>query len=151
MPQVDFYILRESAGPARLRFACRLIEKACLGGHRVIAWLDSEAELAELDGLLWTFADRSFVPHERLAADGTAEAPVALQTGTLPAAPGFDVLVNLGSHSLPAEAGFARVAEIIEADENRRRLGRERFRAYRDRGWNPNTFNIDNETDAGNG
>ena len=28
---------------------------------------------------------------------------------------------------------FARVAEIIDADPERRRLGRERFKAYRDR------------------
>ena len=27
---------------------------------------------------------------------------------------------------------FARIAEIIDADEQRRRLGRERFKAYRD-------------------
>jgi DNA polymerase-3 subunit chi len=151
VPQVDFYILRGSAEPARLRFACRLIEKVWLGGHRVLAWVDSEAEAGQLDTLLWTFAERAFVPHDRLAADGTAEAPVALQAGELPATPHFDVLVNLGSRPAPADGAFARVAEVIDADETRRAQGRERFRAYRDRGWTPNTLNIDNETDAGNG
>jgi DNA polymerase IIIc chi subunit len=42
------------------------------------------------------------------------------------------VLVNL-SRQLPAEPErFARIAEILDADPERRRLGRERFKAYRD-------------------
>ena len=43
-----------------------------------------------------------------------------------------DLLVNLSTH-LPARLDrFARVAEIIDADDERRRLGRERFKAYRE-------------------
>jgi DNA polymerase-3 subunit chi len=43
-----------------------------------------------------------------------------------------DLLVNL-SGRLPARLErFNRIAEIIDADDERRRLGRERFKAYRE-------------------
>jgi DNA polymerase III subunit chi len=48
------------------------------------------------------------------------------------AIPSADLLVNLAQR-LPSQLqGYTRIAEIIDADEERRRLGRERFKAYRD-------------------
>ena len=44
-----------------------------------------------------------------------------------------DLLVNLADRLPEGLPRFTRVAEIIDADEERRRLGRERFRVYRDR------------------
>jgi DNA polymerase-3 subunit chi len=43
-----------------------------------------------------------------------------------------DVLVNLSDRLPGGLERFARVAEIIDADPERRQLGRERFKAYRD-------------------
>ena len=62
MPQVDFYVT-DAAGDARLQLACRVTEKAYLAGLRVLVWWRAEGELGRFDELLWTFADRSFVPH----------------------------------------------------------------------------------------
>jgi DNA polymerase-3 subunit chi len=43
-----------------------------------------------------------------------------------------DLLINL-SVELPAGLDrFSRVAEVIDADDDRRRRGRERFKAYRE-------------------
>ena len=61
---MDFYVLPGSEARARLKFACRIAEKAYLAGQRVFVWLEDAAELRSFDELLWTFADRSFVPHE---------------------------------------------------------------------------------------
>jgi DNA polymerase-3 subunit chi len=47
-------------------------------------------------------------------------------------APPADLLVNLADR-LPAHwERYPRIAEIIDADEERRRLGRERFKSYRE-------------------
>ena len=85
------------------------------------------------DELLWTFDDRTFVPHrisrdEQLADRGT---PVHV-TVALEGVDNADLLVNLADRLPDGLPRFARVAEIIDADESRRRLGRERFKAYRD-------------------
>ncbi|HEU4626336.1 MAG TPA: DNA polymerase III subunit chi [Steroidobacteraceae bacterium] len=138
---VDFYVLEEVSARARLRTACRVVEKAYLAGHTVLVWHTELDELKEFDELLWTFGDGSFVPHEPLSAAGFEVAPVLLSMGTPPNIP-FDVLVNLAA-DVPACADAAqRVAEFIDGDPGRRQAGRARFRAYKERGIQPNTHNV---------
>ena len=131
--RVDFYVLQSTAPKQRWTFACRLAEKAYLKDLRVLILGASAAEAKSMDELLWTFSDRSFVPHQFCEdAHPTDEpAPVRL-TAALEGAGGADLLVNL-SDRLPQDLErFARIAEIIDADPERRRLGRERFKSYRD-------------------
>jgi DNA polymerase-3 subunit chi len=131
--RIDFYILASTAPEQRRRLACRLAARAYLEKARVIIWSGSDAEAKACDELLWTFDDRTFVPHrisrdEQLADRGT---PVHV-TVALDGVDNADLLVNLADRLPDALPRFARVAEIIDADESRRRLGRERFKAYRE-------------------
>jgi DNA polymerase-3 subunit chi len=146
--RVDFYVLKSSAAKQRWTFACRLTEKAYLKDLKVVLLSDTAADADGLDELLWTFNERSFVPHEVCrAAGGTCAAPVQL-TPDLDAIEAADLLVNL-SGRLPARLErFARVAEIIDADDERRRLGRERFKAYRDLKLTVETHQLDEAPDA---
>jgi DNA polymerase-3 subunit chi len=131
--RVDFYILKSSAAKQRWTFACRLTEKAYLRDLKVVLLSETAAEAEVMDEMLWTFNERSFVPHDihRARAAGDDPAPVKLTTD-LDAMDSADLLVNL-SGRLPSHLQrFSRVAEIIDADEERRRLGRERFKAYRE-------------------
>ena len=131
--RVDFYVLPSTAPEQRCRLACRLAAQAYLANARVIIWSGSDAEARTCDELLWTFDDRAFVPHrisrdEQLADRGT---PVHV-TVALDGVDNADLLVNLADRLPGGLQRFMRVAEIIDADESRRRLGRERFKAYRD-------------------
>jgi DNA polymerase-3 subunit chi len=68
-----------------------------------------------------------------------------LESAEMPAA---DLLVNL-AHRLPTHLQrCTRIAEIIDADEERRRLGRERFKAYRDLKLTLETHQIDEAADV---
>lgn len=138
---VDFYVLEEVSARARLRTACRVVEKAYLAGNTVLVWHTELDELKEFDELLWTFGDGSFVPHEPLTAGGFEVAPVLLSMGTPPTVP-FDVLVNLAPEVPACTDTAQRVAEFIDGDPARRQAGRTRFRTYKDRGIQPNTHNI---------
>jgi DNA polymerase-3 subunit chi len=139
--RVDFYVIAEAAGTARLKVACRLAEKAYLASQRALIWHTDRTELEALDELLWTFADGSFVPHEWLTSNAAAEAPVLLSAGT-PPAEGFDFVVNLGADLPPFLHLTRRIAEIIDGDEARRRAGRARFKAYRELGIEPATHTL---------
>jgi len=140
--RVDFYVLPGSEPRARLKFACRIVEKAYLADHRVFVWLDDALELQSFDELLWTFADRSFVPHEIFSDAGQwRDTPVLLGCQVQPQQP-YDLLLNLGSEVPQAAAHAGRIAEIVDAEEPRRRAGRNRFRHYRDRGLTPETHTI---------
>jgi DNA polymerase-3 subunit chi len=130
--RVDFYILKSTTARQRFSFACRLTEKAYLRDLKVVILQDNLDDAKTLDELLWTFDERSFVPHQICLNDQfDAATPVhlALESANMPVA---DLLVNL-SDRLPSRwERYARVAEIIDADEERRRLGRGRFKAYRE-------------------
>jgi DNA polymerase-3 subunit chi len=147
-PRVDFYVIPGTEPRARLVFACRLAEKAWLQEHRVFVRTGSADEARAFDELLWTFHDRSFVPHELAAAAGASTAPVSIGTEP-PEGPADDVvLLNLGEDVPARFAEFARIAEIIDADETRRRLGRERFRHYREQGIAPETNKLDDRQEV---
>jgi DNA polymerase-3 subunit chi len=146
-PRVDFYVIGSSDVRARLEFACRLAEKAWLRNHRVFVRVVTDDEARAFDELLWTFHDRSFVPHEVAVAGNTATTPVIIGT-ELPDADADGVLLNLGADVPAGFAGFGRIAEIIDGDTERRRQGRERFRYYRDQGIAPETHNLDDRQDS---
>jgi DNA polymerase-3 subunit chi len=132
--RVDFYVLASTAPEQRCRLACRLAAQAYLDNARVIIWSGSDAEARACDELLWTFDDRAFVPH-RISRDAQLAdraTPVHV-TVALDGVDNADLLVNLADRLPEDLPRFARVAEIIDADESRRRLGRERFKAYRER------------------
>jgi DNA polymerase-3 subunit chi len=150
--RVDFYVLKSAAAKQRWAFACRLIEKAYLLNLKVLVLHDDLADAQVLDELLWTFNERSFVPH-KLCADGQPADPatpvhLALhETGANGAALAADLLLNLGQ-ALPADLQrFARIAEVVDADDQRRRAGRERFKAYRDLKLTMETHQLDETAD----
>jgi DNA polymerase-3 subunit chi len=145
---VDFYVLAGADPDARLRFACRLVEKAWLKKHRVRVQLDPGGELEAFDRMLWTFSDRAFVPHRRAGsaddAPAPSPAPVVIADSAEADACDGDVLVNLATDA-PAAEGWSRIAEVVDGDAARRARGRERFRAYRERGLEPKTHEMGGE------
>ena len=131
--RVDFYVLKSAAARQRWVFACRLTEKAYLRDLSIVIANDTLADARALDDLLWTFNERSFIPHEICQDERSMDPAAKVHLVALPApAPGADLLVNLTAR-LPADwERYPRIAEIIDADEERRRLGRERFKTYRE-------------------
>ena len=152
--RVDFYVLKSSTAKQRWTFACRLTEKAYLRDLKVVLLGDTLADVEAIDALLWTFSERSFVPHDihrgrPSAAPAAAAASAAVQlTQDLDSVGSADLLVNVSTR-LPARLDrFARVAEIIDADDERRRLGRERFKAYRELKFAVETHQLDDAAGA---
>jgi DNA polymerase-3 subunit chi len=129
--RVDFYVLKSATPRQRWTFACRLTEKAYLRDLSVVLWSGSAADTEAIDELLWTFSERSFVPHEVRRGSDAAAAPVQL-TPELEGIGTADLLVNLCGCLPDRLDRFARIAEIIDSDEERRVKGRERFKAYRE-------------------
>ncbi len=140
--RVDFYVLPGSEPRERLKLACRIAQKAYLAGQRVFVWLEDRTQLQDFDELLWTFADRSFVPHEPYAdAQQWQQTPVLLGCIEQPQQP-LELLLNLAAEVPAAASQAARIAELVDADETRRQAGRNRFRHYRQQGLAPETHNI---------
>jgi DNA polymerase-3 subunit chi len=142
--QVDFYILPNDSSEERLRLACRIADKALEQGQQVLINTESPAESARLDGLLWTFSQGSFIPHRLIETSMSAKVvePVLIGCGIAPANQEPHVLINLAGTVPEFFSRYQRVAELIDGNEHRRMQGRERFRFYRDKGFEPQTHRL---------
>ena len=142
--RVDFYVLKSTAAQQRWAFACRLTEKAYLKDLKIVIVNDTLADAQALDELLWTFNERSFVPHkvclDEQSLDPATPVHLVLESAAIPAA---DLLVNLAPRVPTQLQRYQRIAEVIDTDEERRRQGRERFKAYRDLKFTLETHQID--------
>jgi DNA polymerase-3 subunit chi len=142
--QVDFYILESDSDDARLRLACKIVDKATQLDNHVFIHSSSEDEARQMDELLWTFSQGSFIPH-RIVRETPAEPPLepVLIGVNQPPAPGrWDVLINLAPDVPEFFSRYERVAEVVDGNAARRERSRERYRFYRDRGYKLNTHQV---------
>ncbi|MCH7671908.1 MAG: DNA polymerase III subunit chi [Proteobacteria bacterium] len=140
MTQVSFYTLSEEGLDARILFACRLIDKAWKLGHRVFIQTQSIEQAKRLDDMLWQYQASSFVPH-CLLDEKTGDESVVISP-ELPDGSHRDVLINLSANTHTSHLDFARVNEIVSADQDSLKQGRVRYRFYKDQGHSPETHKI---------
>ena len=140
MSRVDFYILSEEGPDARLRYACRLAERAVEQGLHVYM---QASELQRLDDMLWTFNDRSFLPHEISHGQPASHTRVMIMLGA-DAGPDSHrgLLINLVDAMPPDVNVYDRIAEIVDVDPERKRTARERYKQYRERGCTMESHNL---------
>jgi DNA polymerase-3 subunit chi len=141
MTQVDFYIVPGDSAENRLRFACRLTDKAYRLGNRVFIHTESAQQTRLLDDLLWSFQQNSFVPHSVYQDAGDTPAPVLLAHDAEPDA-SSQVLINLAAEVPLFFSRFERVAELVDEAAEVRRSGRKRYTFYKERGYPLRTHEI---------
>ena len=144
MSRVDFYILPENSN--RDRFACSVANKAWQSGHNVYIHTSSRETAINLDDLLWTYHDISFVPHSLTGQSGPIDAPVLIGWQAT-RHDDCTVMINL-SVDIPTFAErFARIVEIVAGKEDERGMARNHYRAYRDDGHEMHSHTVKGEYD----
>lgn len=140
MTRIDFYILPEQGGSDPLAAAVRLCDKAAAAGHRLYVCADP-GRLDALDDLLWTQRQGSFLCHERYLQNPPSQPlPYILLGESEPPADWQDILLTLSAAVPPWFSRFERVLEIVPGDAESRARCRERFKFYRDRGYELKSF-----------
>lgn len=134
MTRISFYVGQSDTLRARLLLACKVLEKAQMQALNTYIHLDSAATCQQLDELIWTYNELSFIPHD-LAPKKEEGVRVQLGHDHEPMED-CDFLINL-SNEMPEFFGrFARMAEILDQESDILHAGRERYKFYRDRGYN---------------
>lgn len=137
MTQIDFY----TNVADKLATACRIVAKGYGLKRRIIVFC-SDAETAQrVDRMLWTVPATGFIPH---CSPADALAPLTpVIVDHLGAEPVHDqVLLNLRSERPSFFGRFERLIEIVTADDEDRRQARERYKFYRDRGYELRTHDL---------
>ena len=128
--RVDFYLITNEVTNTVNNVACRLLEKAYLRGHTVFVYCDNQQQAEQIDELLWTYKEDSFVPHH-LQGEGP-EPPPAVQIGFGPEPRGFhDLLLNMAKTVPPFYQRFRRIMEIVAPNDDAKEISRNHYREYR--------------------
>lgn len=130
MTEVSFY----AHAADKLAVARQIAAKAWSQNRNVLIYAPDEAVAANMDRLLWSQPALSFVPHCRDNHPLAEVTPVIIgeRADALPSA---DVLINLGNEPPPLFSRFERLVEIVTDEENDLIQGRQRYRFYKDRGY----------------
>ncbi len=130
MTTIDFY----SHVADRLAVAARLVAKA-VAAHGSVRVLTPDADAtAALDRLLWIVPATGFLPHCRMDSPLAGETPVWIDHRLEHRGPAA-VLVNLHPEPPPFFSRFERLAEIVGIADADVGAGRDRYRYYRERGY----------------
>lgn len=137
MTQIDFYTHVED----KLKTACRLAGKAAGLGMRVMVLCPDHETTQRVDRMMWSAPPVGFVPHCAPTDPLAGVTPVIVAAaGAEP--PHDEVLVNLGAERPPFFGRFQRLVEIVSIDDGDRASARERYRFYRDRGYEIRTHDL---------
>ena len=142
MPAVEFHVVSDTMPDAHLRHACRLAEQAVDQGQRVFVRATDPTDAKRIDDLLWTFGDRSFLPHELATPSSPSHARIRILIGAVPPRDFRDVVINLSLDAPAENEGVQRIAELVASDPERKAAARERFKFYRGQGLEPVTHTV---------
>ncbi|MEH6542577.1 MAG: DNA polymerase III subunit chi [Porticoccaceae bacterium] len=144
MTRVNFYAIN-GGFEASLSLACRLAEKAFKQNIDTLLFCADEASAKQLDELLWGHTETSFIPHQLItpaqpSAQSTTQstaqstAPIGITWGEdTPEHHGM--LINLVAETPSWFGRFETLAEIVNTDPEQKKIKRERYSFYRDRGY----------------
>jgi DNA polymerase III subunit chi len=119
----------------------RLCAKALAARARLLLWPPDPESCQRLSRFLWSVPSTGFLPHVSAADRLAPVTPIILDCA--PASfPHDDVLVNLRAEIPPFFSRFRRLIEIVSTAEDDAREARERFRYYRDRGYELETHDM---------
>ncbi|WP_137938256.1 DNA polymerase III subunit chi [Chitinivorax sp. B] len=137
MTRIDFYTHVED----RAGVVCQLAAKAVSQGKRVMIFTAGPAETDLIDQRLWTFNQLSFIPHCRANHELAAETPVIVDhvAETLPH---HEILINLHPDWPRFFSRFERLIEIVSQQPDITDAARQRFRYYRDCGYDIQSHNL---------
>jgi len=134
---VTFYDVPAAGRYARI---ARLVQAAWERGKRLLLTCADPAEAAELDALLWTFDEATFIPHEVVeqgAAATDPDARVVLVTGEYDPI-GADIVLQAAPVSQGFAQGYPYVIDLVDhRSEATVTASRERYKAWVSAGTKP--------------
>jgi DNA polymerase-3 subunit chi len=136
--QSTFYVLKQPDEPqcklpAHFDLGCRLAADLFRAGKRVFIFTDSQAHAHQVDEHLWAFEADSFVPHNLVGEGPRNGAPVEISWQKPTNHRG--VLINLATLTPAFISQFREVIDFVPADDTRKQAARERYKQYRQAGY----------------
>jgi len=140
MARADFYLIdkpRFREDP--LLLVCELVKRAYAAEQPTLILARSQEQADELDANLWEFDEDSFIPHQIAGDDDDAITAVVIAPPEVATAD-RPLIINLRDECVSARC--ERVLEVVAADESERAGSRERWKMYKQAGFELKKFDM---------
>lgn len=137
MTRIDFFF-NVADKPQKV---AELSEKAFKKGRKLMLYTRDTTSAHALDSYLWIYSPTGFLPHCLTNQPQAAVTPILIAWEDEPLLH-HDLLINLQTQHPPFFSRFTRLIEIVGTDENDKIKARERYRFYRDRGYEIKSFDV---------
>lgn len=144
MTEVSFY----SHAANKLAVVRQLVAKAREKKLNVLIYTPDRTVAADIDRLLWVQPALSFIAHCHDSDPLAPVTPVLIGTQA-EALSSADVIINLSDEPPPVFSRFERLMEIVTNEEPDLSLGRQRYRYYKDRGYELVNHNLQHDSKRG--
>lgn len=137
--QVQFYILDKTQATMPLSametLACDLAAKAWRLGKKVLITCETEEQALNIDEALWAREPEEFIPHNLSGEITQYATPIEISWAGKRNAQRRDVLINLQTQIPEFITSFSQVIDFVPNDEQLKTIARERYKQYRQLGW----------------
>ncbi|GAB3730776.1 DNA polymerase III subunit chi [Silanimonas algicola] len=131
--RADFYLIDKPRFREQpLLLVCELAKRCHGTGKPTLVLCATAQQAEELDDLLWSFEEDSFIEHQIAGLDEDEDDVPVLVVPPGIEAPMRAMVINLRAETVPE--GFERVLEVVPADPSAREPLRARWKQYQARG-----------------
>lgn len=130
MTRIEFYFNVAD----KLAKATELCERAVAKGRQLTLFTQDDAMSSRLQQKLWQHSPTSFLPSAYPLDDTSAHAPIVLDAAGTHLIQD-DILINLKTEHPPFFSRFRYLVELVGNDEDDKVAARQRYKFYRDRGY----------------
>ena len=143
MKQVTFYLLSETSPNeingepllAQEYLACELAAQAWRAGKRVLISCEDGQQALRIDDALWARDPDQFVPHNLSGEATTYTTPIEISWQGKRNAQQRDLLISLQQNLPEFINSFHQIIDFVPVDEQQKAQARERYKQYRQLGW----------------
>jgi DNA polymerase-3 subunit chi len=127
--------------PDRIAAAAALVAGAYRKKKEMFIYVPDAVIAEAIDRQLWIAPSIGFVPHVRVSSPLAEQTPVLIGAST-ESRRQTDRMLNLSDSPPPGFAEFDNLVEVVGRSEEEKKMGRERARFYKDRGYALEYFNL---------
>ena len=133
------FIVLNSA--VKSRIVCDLAEKCYLDNQRIVIYAENENECKNIDMLLWTWKQQSFIPHMFLDSLSEPHQEPVIITSLIEANADYSNLLLVDPLPLAVVSQFPTVIDFAEKYEAQAlESSRKRYKIYRDQNFKIETM-----------
>ncbi len=133
---VVFYVLSSDGDAEREAFIAKLVNKIHRENRLCDIRFDEEQARTRFDTQLWQYQPQAFIPHVLGEEVNELAAPIRLWSENI-TQPCQDVLLNIHPVFPEAFEQYRRTIEVLDQSERLVQMGRERWKTYKAKGFEP--------------